>query len=37
MLSSIDNNRMMYNKIASWWKNMFLVLYGKTGRDFIEQ
>ena len=26
-----------YNEITSWRKNTFLVPYGKTGRDFIDQ
>ena len=26
-----------YNEIATWRKNVFLVPYGKTGRDFIDQ
>ena len=26
-----------YNEIISWRKNTFLVPYGKTGRDFIDQ
>ena len=26
-----------YNKIATWRKNVFLVPYGKTGREFIDQ
>ena len=26
-----------YNEVTMWRKNTFLVLYGKTGRDFIEQ
>ena len=26
-----------YNEIISWRKNVFLVPYGKTGRDFIDQ
>lgn len=32
--SSIDT---AYNEITTWRKNTFLVPYGKTGRDFIEQ
>ena len=26
-----------YNEIITWRKNSFLVPYGKTGRDFIDQ
>ena len=26
-----------YNEIATWRKNVFLVPYGKVGRDFIDQ
>ena len=32
--SSIDT---AYNEITTWRKNTFLVPYGRTGRDFIEQ
>ena len=32
--SSIDT---AYNEITTWRKNTFLVPYGKTGRNFIEQ
>ena len=32
--SSIDT---AYNEITTWRKNMFLVPYGKTGRDLIER
>ena len=27
----------VYNDITTWRKNTFLVLYGKTGRDFTDQ
>ena len=26
-----------YNEVTKWRKNTFLVPYGKTGRDFIDQ
>ena len=26
-----------YNEVTTWRKNTFLVPYGKTGRDFIDQ
>ena len=26
-----------YNEIVTWRKNVFLVLYGKIGREFIDQ
>ena len=26
-----------YNEIVTWRKNVFLIPYGKTGRDFIDQ
>ena len=33
-VSSIND---AYNEITTWCKNTFLVPYGKTGRDFIDQ
>ena len=33
-LSTIDN---AYNEISKWWKNTFLVPYGKVGRGFIDK
>ena len=33
-MSTIDN---AYNEITKWRKNIFLVPYGKTGKDFIDK
>ena len=34
---SISDITDAYNEITTWKKNVFLVPYGKTGRDFIDQ